>query len=103
MSCWPWSSTGSRVLEELLEEVAADPEVERALFSPPSLLGVETFGAYGIVFRLIAQTWPHRRWFVEREIRKRIKQRFDEREIRMPGPLHVVAPPGPGDGHASQR
>jgi small conductance mechanosensitive channel len=85
-----------RVLDELLDEIAGDPKLERAFFSRPSLLGVETFGDYRVVFRVTAQTWPHRRWDVEREMRRRIKQRFDERGIRMPSPVPAI--PGRGDG-----
>lgn len=88
------------VLDELLEEVGADPGLERALFSKPSLLGVETFGDYRLVFRITADTWPHRRWEVERELRKRIKKRFDERGIHMPSAVPIGPPSIRGDGGA---
>jgi small-conductance mechanosensitive channel len=84
------------VLEELFEEIRADPDLQSAFFSGPDVLGVERFGDYDVVLRVVAEVRPTRKADLERELRKLIKQRFDERGIAIP-----VAPVSRGDRGAA--
>ncbi|MFL5799908.1 MAG: mechanosensitive ion channel family protein [Actinomycetota bacterium] len=61
-------------LEELFTEVAEDPDVGH-LSAPPSIDGVEAMGD-DMVLRITARVRPSRRDEVERELRRRIAQRF---------------------------
>lgn len=80
------------VLEDLFAELDRDPAFRGGLFSPPTVLGVETLGDYQVVVRVVAETRPSRRWDVERELRKRIKQRLDDRGVGVPlAPLVITA------------
>ena len=79
------------VLEELFGELGEDPDLEGAFFSGPEVLGVERLGDADIVLRATAEVRPTRRADLERELRRRIKQRFDERGISIP----VVPPTSP--------
>ena len=81
------------VLEELFEELREDAELEGAFFSGPEVLGVERLGDADIVLRATAEVRPTRRADLERELRQRIKQRFDERGISIP-----VVPPTTATG-----
>ncbi len=74
------------VLEELFEELRADEALRGAFFSGPEVLGVERFGDYDVVLRVTAQVRPTRKPGLERELRERIKERFDQRGIEMPIP-----------------
>ncbi|QZY55118.1 mechanosensitive ion channel family protein [Crassaminicella profunda] len=75
------------VLKELCEEVAHENE---KIIEGPTVLGVTNLGESDVVLSIIAKTVPLEQWAVERELRKRIKERFDEKEIEIPYPRRVV-------------
>jgi moderate conductance mechanosensitive channel len=86
------------VLEELFGELAQDEELAQAFLETPRVLGVERLGEYDVVLRVVAETAPSARIRLERELRRRIKLRFDERGIESPLPRQVVISPGDGSG-----
>jgi small-conductance mechanosensitive channel len=89
------------ILEELFQELVADEKLREALLDGPKVLGVERLGEYDVVLRVVAETIPSRRISLERELRSRIKQRFDERGIESPSPRQVViSHPGEGETEA---
>ncbi len=49
----------------------------------PEMLGVQSFGSSGITLRLLFKTLPKEQWFVAREFRKRIKERFEKEGIEI--------------------
>jgi moderate conductance mechanosensitive channel len=71
------------VLDELFEELRSEEDLKGWFFDGPSVLGVERLGQYDVVLRVVAETRPSKKADVERVLRQRIKQRFDEREIEM--------------------
>ena len=84
------------VLDELFEELRSDEELKGWFFDGPSVLGVERLGQYDVVFRVVAETRPSKKGDVERVLRQRIAQRFDEREIEIPtAPAVGGSPPPP--------
>jgi small conductance mechanosensitive channel len=85
-----------QVLEELFEELRQDEELSVALLDGPRVLGVERLGEYDVVLRVIADTSPSARLKLERELRTRIKRRFDEQGIESPMPRQVVVSPSDG-------
>ena len=82
------------VLEELLEELAAQEPFESALRKNPEVLGVTQVTDAAQVIRVAAETEPSRRWEIERELRERITARIAERGIRVPPLAPPPAPPG---------
>jgi moderate conductance mechanosensitive channel len=71
------------VLDELFEELRSEEDLKGWFFDGPSVLGVERLGQYDVVLRVVAETRPSKKADVERVLRQRIKQRFDDREIEM--------------------
>jgi len=84
------------VLEELFEDLRGEEELREAFIDGPKVLGVERLGEYDVVLRVVAETAPSARIKLERELRRRIKQRFDERGIKSPPPRQIVISPGDG-------
>jgi small conductance mechanosensitive channel len=76
------------VLREEGERLQLDPEWGPLLLDPPEVLGVESFTDSAMVIRMLARTLPEKQWHVARELRRRIKIRFDEEGIEIPFP-HV--------------
>jgi moderate conductance mechanosensitive channel len=84
------------VLEELFGELKEDPNLQGSFFSGPDVLGVERFGDYDVMLRVAAEVRPTRKGDLERKLRQRIKQRFDQRGITIPAvPTPRVGPDGP--------
>jgi small conductance mechanosensitive channel len=78
------------VLEELAQEIHADPVFGTLLLEPPVVPGVEAFGDSAVTIRMMAKTLPLKQWDVARELRRRIKHRFDDEGIEIPFPQRTV-------------
>ncbi len=78
------------VLEQLGKELEAEEPFRSAIIEPLEVLGVEQFGESALILRVVVKTAPQRQWEVGRELRKRIKKRFDEKGIEMPYPHRVL-------------
>jgi small conductance mechanosensitive channel len=78
----------------LLSQIGKDLEGEEpyksAILEPMQILGVEQFKESEIVIRTIVKTVPLKQWEVSRELRRRIKNRFDEKGIQIPFPHRVL-------------
>jgi moderate conductance mechanosensitive channel len=69
------------VLDELFQELRDDPGLKGAFSSGPEVLGVEGVGEKDVTLRITADVRPTRRSDLERLLRQRIKQRFDQRGV----------------------
>lgn len=76
------------VLKKVCEE--ASGELSEVIVEGPKVLGVESFGPHDVVIRIVAYTKPLHHWYVERELRRRIKEAFDREGIEIPYPRRVV-------------
>jgi len=78
------------VLAEVGRELAADASFGPMVLEPPQVLGVESLGESQVTLRLLIKTLPSKQWDVARELRRRIKNRFDRDKIALPYPHRVV-------------
>ena len=62
----------------------------KLLVEPPQVLGVEALAESQVTIRVLAKTFPLKQWEVARELRRRIKVRFDQEGIQTPYPHRVV-------------
>jgi small-conductance mechanosensitive channel len=97
------------VLRDIGAELHADPEWGPLLVEPPEVPGVEAFADSAVVIRLLVKTLPLQQWNVARQLRRRIKKRFDAENIEIPFP-HITfywgdgqqpEPPAPRPGAAA--
>jgi moderate conductance mechanosensitive channel len=77
------------VLRDVLSDFHSDPEWGALLLEEPVVPGVESFSDSAVVIRIMAKTLPLKQWDVARELRRRIKKRFDREGIEIPFP-HVT-------------
>jgi small-conductance mechanosensitive channel len=82
------------VLEDLFEELRADPKVREWIHEGPSVLGVERMGHDALVMRVIADTRPSKVMDLERILRERITRRMADQGIRVPVVPAAPAPAG---------
>jgi small conductance mechanosensitive channel len=80
--------------EELLLDVAKhlkdDAQFGPLVLEEPEMWGVESVSADGVVLRLVVKTQPLQQWAVARELRRRIKERFDDEGVRVAHPQSAV-------------
>ncbi len=92
-----YESDLDQVQQLLQEEATAMYEDERfhdVIIEPPEVWGVERFDKDGAVVRVVLKTAPLQQWPVARELRQRIKSRFDAAGIRIPTSFIPGQPPG---------
>jgi small-conductance mechanosensitive channel len=78
------------LLTQIAKEVEAEEPCKSAILEPAQILGVERFGESQLVIRMIVRTVPLKQWEVGRELRRRIKNRFDEKGIQISLPHRVL-------------
>ncbi len=88
------------LLTEVSHELAEDPQWGHLILEEPEVWGVESLGTDGVVVRLVVKTRPLKQWKVARELRERIKVRFDEAGVEIPYPQRAVWIRG-GEGDAA--
>jgi small conductance mechanosensitive channel len=78
------------LLTQIGKELESEEPLKSALLEPLQILGVEKFDESQVVIRMMVKTAPLRQWEVGRELRRRIKIRFDEKGIQLPYPHRVL-------------
>ena len=79
------------VMQRVADELWNDPEWGGDEVSEaPAVFGIQSLGASGVGLRLSVKTEPSMQWAVEREIRLRLKEAFDEAGIEIPFPQQTV-------------
>jgi small conductance mechanosensitive channel len=90
------------LLLEVAREVHDDPAWGELFVEDPEVWGVESLAADSVVLRLVVKTLPLKQWNVARELRLRIKARFDAEGIEIPFPQRSLwvrdGPPADQDG-----
>ncbi|TEU02869.1 MAG: mechanosensitive ion channel family protein [Dehalococcoidia bacterium] len=74
------------VINRVGTEMAKAEHWRSLIKSPPQALRVDNLGDSGIDIKVLGETKPIRQWEVMGELRKRIKQAFDEEGIEIPWP-----------------
>ncbi|MCL6566958.1 MAG: mechanosensitive ion channel family protein [Acidobacteriia bacterium] len=69
------------LLEAVAAELRTDQDWVAALLDGPRVLGVESFGPAGVTLRLQVRTVAGRQHDVARELRRRIKARFESEQL----------------------
>ncbi|RBY81806.1 mechanosensitive ion channel family protein [Blastococcus sp. TF02A-26] len=83
------------VMQEVADELYAQPEWAEVLLAEPESLGVEQITAQGVVMRVQVRSTNADQWRVARELRLRLSERFAAEGIRTPNPvLGAGAAPG---------
>ncbi len=80
------------ILERIGQEMWQDEGYRPILLEEPAVSGVEELGDSAMTLRIMVKTQPGKQWEVSRELRKRIKETFEEEKIEMPYPtqLHIT-------------
>jgi small conductance mechanosensitive channel len=81
------------VLREIGEELRQDEQLRAATLDAIEVMGVDQLAASAVVIKARIKTLPQRQWEVGRELKRRIKKRFDADGIEIPFPKLSIAEP----------
>jgi small conductance mechanosensitive channel len=78
------------VIKEVADSVWHDALPNATIVEEPEIWGVENFGSSAVAIRLAVKVEPGEQWAASREIRRRLKEKFDEVGIEIPFPQRTV-------------
>jgi len=77
------------VIKQVDEELRKDPEFGKDILEPIEILGLDQFADSAVIVKARTKTKPIKQWAVGREFNRRLKKRFDTKDIEIPFP-HVT-------------
>lgn len=86
------------VINQVGEELHADPEWGPRMLEPPKVVRVAGVGDSQVTLKVLGQVKPAEQWAVAGELRKRILAAFSKAGIKIPFPHRVVVRQGSGAG-----
>lgn len=78
------------VIKEVADSVWQEAIPNATIVEEPEIWGVENFGSNAIAIRLAVKVEPGEQWATSREVRRRLKEKFDETGIEIPFPQRTV-------------
>jgi small conductance mechanosensitive channel len=79
---------GMKALEKIADKWAQ--ENKDIVLEPPVVQGILSLGSSEVTLRVSIKVKPMTHWGAERELKRRIKDTFDEKGIEIPFPRQVV-------------
>jgi moderate conductance mechanosensitive channel len=80
----------TRVVNDVGEAIAADPEWRRRVMEAPRVERIEALGEYGITLKILGLVRATEQWAAGGELRKRLLAAFATHDIEIPRPQRVV-------------
>lgn len=77
------------VIKEVDEDLRNDPDYKGDILGPIEIMGLDQFASSAVIIKARTTTKPLQQWRVGREFNRRLKKKFDERNIEIPFP-HVT-------------
>ncbi|MBN2072838.1 MAG: mechanosensitive ion channel family protein [Actinobacteria bacterium] len=77
------------VLEEVFDDMVSDQKYGKLILERPVILGdggVSELGDSAVIFKIICKVEAGEQWTMERQLKKRIKDKFEEAHIEIPYP-----------------
>jgi small conductance mechanosensitive channel len=77
------------IMRQVDEDLREDPDFKNDITEPLEILGLDQFADSALVIKARTTTKPIKQWRVAREFNRRLKIRFDEKDIEIPFP-HIT-------------
>jgi len=78
-----------KLLQQVAEEIRHDPSVGNEIVADIQVPGIDRVGNGEAEYLMLVKTRPRAQFAVSRELRRRIKQSFEENRVKTPGPGRV--------------
>ncbi|MFL6174211.1 MAG: mechanosensitive ion channel family protein [Marmoricola sp.] len=79
-----------RILKDVAHGLWEDEHYRDKIIEEPEVWGVQSLGPDSVVVRVTLKTMPQQQWVVAREMRERVKTRFDEEGVMTPLPQRIL-------------
>jgi small conductance mechanosensitive channel len=82
-----------KVLEDVFDDLVNDKNYKKVILERPEILGdggISELGDSAVVFKMICKVKSGKQWTIARQMRKRIKDKFDKMGIEIPYPCTNV-------------
>ena len=80
----------TEVLKEIDAELRNDPDFKEDILEPLEIFGLNKFDDFAIIVRARIKTKPIKQWRIGREFNRRLKKKFDEKDIEIPFPHRTI-------------
>ncbi|MBW4618179.1 MAG: mechanosensitive ion channel family protein [Cyanosarcina radialis HA8281-LM2] len=77
------------IVRETIDRMARDPHWQTIILDTHEVFGVEQISHAGIMIRVWIKTMPMKQWDTARELRRRLKNAFDDRHIQIGIPQQI--------------
>jgi len=78
-----------QLVKDVDKELRNDPAFKEDILAPIEILGLDQFADSAVVIKARITTKPIKQWNIGREFNRRLKKKFDEKDIEIPFP-HVT-------------
>lgn len=78
------------IVKDVADDLWHEDAWRASVLEEPEVWGVQALGADGITLRLVIKTEPGEQFGVQRELNRRIKDRFDREGVEIPFPQRVM-------------
>ncbi|MGB2980450.1 MAG: mechanosensitive ion channel family protein [Candidatus Zixiibacteriota bacterium] len=78
-----------QVIREVDQDLRNDPDFGGDILEPIEVFGLDQFGDSALIIKARTKTKPIKQWRVAREFNRRLKKKFDQKNIEIPFP-HVT-------------
>jgi small conductance mechanosensitive channel len=79
-----------QVIREVDEDLRGDPDFGSDILEPMEVFGLDEFADSALIIKARVKTKPIRQWRVAREFNRRLKRKFDEKDIEIPFPHQTM-------------
>jgi small conductance mechanosensitive channel len=80
----------SQIIKDVADSIFNDQLENATVLEEPEIWGIQELGASAIAIRVALKTEPGEQWATAREMRRRIKERFDAEGIEIPFPQRTI-------------
>jgi small conductance mechanosensitive channel len=78
------------VIKEVDEDLRKDGDFGQDILEPIEVFGLDQFADSALIIKARTKTKPIKQWRVAREFNRRLKKKFDERDIEIPFPHTTI-------------
>lgn len=78
------------IIKEVDRELREDPDFKEDILEPIDIFGLDKFADSALIIKARTTTKPLKQWRTAREFNRRLKKKFDERDIEIPFPHRTL-------------
>jgi small conductance mechanosensitive channel len=78
------------VIKDVDKDLRDDPDFKEDILEPIEIFGLDKFADSALIIKARTTTKPLKQWHIAREFNRRLKKKFDERDIEIPFPHRTI-------------